>query len=641
MESIKKNRKHLPCPFRLELLAALERTLCFCHTGNAAALATSLMNPLGLSRGLVKDGFPMLHQSIFVQPTLSSAIDRGLEVDTRNWPLKDNYPAVASRRAQILTYSLEHYMASPFLVADDGFRRGRAHRTFFLQTYQANLRINHVLKVGVPNASYVGVSEEIEQEATKAIEVCKVALEALFEDTKHLVARGVRADIQSKKVSARSKTELSEILDRAAIRESSLAAWLKCRYPLAYGNRERDDVYRLILLAVSPDENSVAHGLPNWEAFCTNRTTLAESLLNMVRPRDPTPPKAPVLRKGSFLPVLKVAVRAITEMFDCFEESQRKTVVVRILKTSLKEYKVMLFPAPKPRANSRGAPNASPVWDSWGNLGLADKSSGRSAEGASSLSSRRVVVSPTTVAFNNAFASDSNAPWTANHLDLNTLHLVLHSTPLPDDFFKPAPVQNAVVDDTYRWVRENYDGTKPVHHLALLVGIIVASSLLPYLFVPTNLKGRFAKAGSKEAVREAFEDVEWIMKAQRGGMTDRAIFVAMVTTHIIAVYEENSPLRKSMSASKRGGLGDAWREKHCERFVPPARFLAEPHTTGTSDEGHHVHDAHPGRGPVGTRRGCLRKGHVRKALGMSLGQGGGDAVRRASGEAGVHAVRGL
>jgi len=109
MALIKKNT--LPCPYRLELVAALERVLCYCHTGNTAVLATSLMNPLGLSRGIVKDGFPMLHK-VFIQSQITSAMKRGFEVDARTWPLKDGYPAVASRRAQTLTYSLEHFMVS-------------------------------------------------------------------------------------------------------------------------------------------------------------------------------------------------------------------------------------------------------------------------------------------------------------------------------------------------------------------------------------------------------------------------------------------------------------------------------------------------------------------------------------------------
>ena len=77
-------------------------------------LATGLMNPLGLSKGVIKDGFPTLH-NIFVHFTIASAMKQGLDVDPRAWPLKDGYPAIASKRAQILTYSLAHFMVSFFL----------------------------------------------------------------------------------------------------------------------------------------------------------------------------------------------------------------------------------------------------------------------------------------------------------------------------------------------------------------------------------------------------------------------------------------------------------------------------------------------------------------------------------------------
>jgi hypothetical protein len=94
---------------RLELLASLERVLCFCHTGNTAVFATSLMNGLGLSRGALKDGFPMLHR-IFEEGTVSSAMNHGFKIDARQWPMKDGHPAVASKRTQVLTYSLAHFM---------------------------------------------------------------------------------------------------------------------------------------------------------------------------------------------------------------------------------------------------------------------------------------------------------------------------------------------------------------------------------------------------------------------------------------------------------------------------------------------------------------------------------------------------
>ena len=93
----------------VELLASLERALCFCHTGNTSVLAATLMHPLGLSKGIIEDGFPVLLR-LFEKPTILSATKHGFKIDPQKWPLKDQYPAVASKRAQILTYSVAHFM---------------------------------------------------------------------------------------------------------------------------------------------------------------------------------------------------------------------------------------------------------------------------------------------------------------------------------------------------------------------------------------------------------------------------------------------------------------------------------------------------------------------------------------------------
>ncbi|KAI9433456.1 hypothetical protein H4582DRAFT_2060877 [Lactarius indigo] len=105
----KRIRKGLtPCHMHVELVAALEQALCFCHTGNAAVFATGLMGPLGLSKGALKDGFPML-QDLFEHPTIKQAMDHGLVIAHRKWPLKNGYPAMASKKAQVLSYSMRHF----------------------------------------------------------------------------------------------------------------------------------------------------------------------------------------------------------------------------------------------------------------------------------------------------------------------------------------------------------------------------------------------------------------------------------------------------------------------------------------------------------------------------------------------------
>jgi hypothetical protein len=170
-------------------------------------------------------------------------------------------------------------------------------------------------------------------------------------------------------------------------------------------------------------------------------------------------------------------------------------------------------------------------------------------------------VPPTQIAYNNAVTTDSNAPWVANTLTLKTLRSVLNRTNLPMDFVRPSPTGVAYVDDTYTWVKDNYTGTNPIHHLALLVAVIVSTSLLPYLYPPANARSILMNASDPKKVRKAYNDMEWTSRGTRG-MTDKSIFVSMITTFIIAIYEPRSPLRVKMLVAPHKGLGDPWTKKY-------------------------------------------------------------------------------
>jgi len=82
---------------------------------NASVLATSLMHPLGLSRGVLKDGFPVL-LDLFDQPSITTAIWHGFNINPSKWPLKDGYPTIASMKAQVITYSINHFLVHVALL---------------------------------------------------------------------------------------------------------------------------------------------------------------------------------------------------------------------------------------------------------------------------------------------------------------------------------------------------------------------------------------------------------------------------------------------------------------------------------------------------------------------------------------------
>jgi hypothetical protein len=90
----------------------------------------------------------------------------------------------------------------------------------------------------------------------------------------------------------------------------------------------------------------------------------------------------------------------------------------------------------------------------------------------------------------------------------------LHKTNLPSDFGNPSHAQATYVNDTYKWVKEAYNGTKRIYHLALLISII-ASQLLPYLFMPKDIdKSTFERATTKEKLRELYGNIMWVGKGR-------------------------------------------------------------------------------------------------------------------------------
>lgn len=401
--------------------------------------------------------------------------------------------------------------------------------------------------------------------------ICNIAFDALVDDTKALVADGVRADI-ARRIADASTQALSEAASQRGIfREANLRSWLKKSYPLALGpDTGCDEAYKLLLRAVAPDEHSVAQGLPNWDRNSMSRLEFVQSLLDMSRPVDPIPVRAPAAKNGAFIEVLKVAHSSLLSLTNDKTKDDQQLYLKTIFHKALLIFKINFFPYHK-HSSSPGAPSRKPVFNSWAVVGKEDSISLPPLDGPGLSLSTSPSIPPESIAFNNAIQSDGNSAWYAKDLALHTLHTVLSKTSLPSDFEPPSRANVPYVDDSYTWLRQNYDHKKPIHHLALLVSIIVASSILPNLFMPATAKEHFSNTLTKEGVRSVYNNhVPWISK-QKKGMTRKSIFIAMFTTFIVCLYEEDSPLRRHMSTSasagKRGGLGDDWTKKHCMRSV--------------------------------------------------------------------------
>jgi len=389
--------------------------------------------------------------------------------------------------------------------------------------------------------------------------MCIIAFDAFFEDTKQLVAQGVRSDIARRKANASSEEEFALIADWSYLREGHLTAWLKLLSPLSYKDDTGNDSYKHLLGAISPDQSAVIHGLPNWHEASTNHSDMADRLFSMSAPENPTDPRAPVLRTGSFLPVLKVVHRALADMVDPRDKTNQIKVVKRAFVLSLETFKVGFAPAVKLRTGTSGRPYTKPLFNSWGHLGLPDASTIAVEENLGP----RPNLNLATVALNNAVATDAYSGWTAADLNLDSMKNILDKMNLPTDLQTPSVSTAAYMNETYGWVRANYNRTKIFHHLSLLVAIVMSNSLLPHLHYPKHNKKQLFLDATPEEVRKIYNEMEWETKSGNGQM-EWKIFICMFMTYMIAMYEKESPLQKHMVTSPRKGEGDKWRDKHRE-----------------------------------------------------------------------------
>jgi hypothetical protein len=101
--------KKAPRTALVELCSAAERALNFMHTGNAAVIATGVMNPLWIGRAIVQDGLPCINPKI-AQPIKGKII----RIMADQWPFDENkhIPKTASKRAQRITYGDGHFNVS-------------------------------------------------------------------------------------------------------------------------------------------------------------------------------------------------------------------------------------------------------------------------------------------------------------------------------------------------------------------------------------------------------------------------------------------------------------------------------------------------------------------------------------------------
>jgi hypothetical protein len=101
-------------PLLVEICSVAERALNYMHTGNAAVIATSVMNPLWIGMSIIQDGLPCFNPKYVV-----TAHGNRIQVLPDVWPynLKKHQPLCSSQRSQVLTYGESYFNVSDRLLS--------------------------------------------------------------------------------------------------------------------------------------------------------------------------------------------------------------------------------------------------------------------------------------------------------------------------------------------------------------------------------------------------------------------------------------------------------------------------------------------------------------------------------------------
>ena len=124
------------------------------------------------------------------------------------------------------------------------------------------------------------------------------------------------------------------------------------------------------------------------------------------------------------------------------------------------------------------------------------------------------------------------------------IHDILACTLLPYEWniasmTWPQSFNSNYVEATYTWVCNNYDGTKPLHKLTLVYAMIF-SKCLPNICNNTKPLNVSSTQDSISLVHQC----PWVTHKDPNckGNKNPISFVVMMTTFIISIYEDQSPL---------------------------------------------------------------------------------------------------
>lgn len=379
-----------------------------------------------------------------------------------------------------------------------------------------------------------------------------IAITRFIVDVKLLVREGVEADTKAALVSHDAVQ-----IEAAQKRLDNLHLWLASLEPLGY----HQDSYIPLLRAINNPGDPII--LPLGRPDAMSSLELAALLYSMAKPTSPTRVEAPVYSKGSFLPVLKTALKYIAARLIGTASLGAEQDATRILATVLAKHHIHHVPwSPPPVPNTPGRNSSKPVFNYWRSTGKGVEEGQAAAIQVLEIAEQEHLAVRGVAT--TAMRLDTTAAWSIDELTIGGLHEYLDKQVFPDD----CSIDNAsllpgdsYVTATYNWVGQRLDARNEIHHLGLIIGHML-SKVTPFLAHGPLPSGLGAARGNTQRVTAAVRNEAWITNtSSRKGCNDSLPFIIMLPVFLIAITDSRSPLRQQM-ARQNESLGEAWTKKH-------------------------------------------------------------------------------
>lgn len=363
--------------------------------------------------------------------------------------------------------------------------------------------------------------------------IASIALSAYVGDVKMLVSKGVTKNIDN--IGAQGD-HIS--LAEADSCRAGLKHWLKTSSPLSYD----PEAYRCLIEALRPRKADHNKGLPMVKASAISVHTFASSLVRMSRTKCPDPVATPLLSTGTAPAVMKVAIAAMEPMAQLQTQYSAPDFIIQAFIKAMDYMKINYIPWTPDSNQQTGRPRTKPKFDSWISLGMSESSSTSTSKAAAPTESARQV----------AESNDCRALWSAESITLQELPRYLKRTIPPIEWnIKHAALggdDKSITSTTYHYVFNQLDLTRPLHHLALLVSIILTKCLPTIHWNVDNLQ-TLTPGLSGNRVTEKIRGLSWTTKGKKGSKK-QAPYLVLITAFIIAIYDPESPVRRNLARTK-------------------------------------------------------------------------------------------